>query len=447
MAGARSSRPCDICWRHVQCHRGPTECGLGEGGGAAEVGFNRMFWGTLYTVKGLDALARFVEEGEDTGRHRPLGLRELLEMAASKGCRDPQDKVHGLLGMVDPGVATMVVQEVKKDGGHAARVFATLARSCISYYNNLEPLRHGNMHGKAGAPSWAADWTFGGRIRGSQVLSQEVQHAPSPDVIYSAAGAFPARFNFPGDGSQLLECDGFVFDQVVGLGNRPAGYFRWRTDSMVQPPSGWTWNTRAYGRGLRDVAVAVAHALMLGRRFDGSKTDERHLAVLSLPKRLYDLAGPQFKERGWDYMLSMSQDSSHDRWGHLAANDTLQLGEDVTLGDLFTDDIPPDAEEAVYREVWELFGRSSYERRLMVTARGYIGWGPHDTTRDFDSQFVVGDLICVLWGCSTPLLIHPATGSNRFHVVGEAYVHGVMDGEALALLESGECKATTFTFC
>ena len=44
-------------------------------GGAAEAGFNRMFWGTFDSIRDLDALGRFVEEEEDTGHHRPLGLR------------------------------------------------------------------------------------------------------------------------------------------------------------------------------------------------------------------------------------------------------------------------------------------------------------------------------------------------------------------------------------
>ena len=40
-----------------------------------------------------------------------------------------------------------------------------------------------------------------------------------------------------------------------------------------------------------------------------------------------------------------------------------------------------------------------------------------------------GDHICVLIGCNVPLVLRP-TGSNDHKVVGECYVHGMMDGAA-----------------
>ena len=48
----------------------------------------------------------------------------------------------------------------------------------------------------------------------------------------------------------------------------------------------------------------------------------------------------------------------------------------------------------------------------------------------------VGDIICVLLGCSVPVVLSPIDASNPhsgYELVGEAYLHGVMDGEALQL--------------
>jgi hypothetical protein len=49
----------------------------------------------------------------------------------------------------------------------------------------------------------------------------------------------------------------------------------------------------------------------------------------------------------------------------------------------------------------------------------------------------VGDLICILYGCSVPVILRdkaPDSPGDRkwFEVIGEAYVHGKMDGEAIA---------------
>lgn len=45
----------------------------------------------------------------------------------------------------------------------------------------------------------------------------------------------------------------------------------------------------------------------------------------------------------------------------------------------------------------------------------------------------LGDCICVVLGCELPLVIRPAH-KNRFTVVGQCYVHGIMQGEALLCL-------------
>ena len=42
----------------------------------------------------------------------------------------------------------------------------------------------------------------------------------------------------------------------------------------------------------------------------------------------------------------------------------------------------------------------------------------------------VGDMVCVLLGGDTPFVLRPL-GNGEWHFVAEAYVHGLMDGEAM----------------
>lgn len=63
----------------------------------------------------------------------------------------------------------------------------------------------------------------------------------------------------------------------------------------------------------------------------------------------------------------------------------------------------------------KLFGR-----RPLRTATGYIGLGPLETR--------VGDTIWIVPGAGVPFVLRPA-GNGRFLVIGEVYVHGVMNGE------------------
>jgi hypothetical protein len=69
----------------------------------------------------------------------------------------------------------------------------------------------------------------------------------------------------------------------------------------------------------------------------------------------------------------------------------------------------------------------SDSRRLFVTNNGYMGLGP--------TYIEVGDLICVLFGCSVPLILRK---QNDFYtVLGECFVLGLMDGEIMEALQEG----------
>ena len=69
-------------------------------------------------------------------------------------------------------------------------------------------------------------------------------------------------------------------------------------------------------------------------------------------------------------------------------------------------------------------------RRLMVTRRGEVGMAPCRTR--------VGDAVVVLFGCSIPLVLRRVGAMEAWQVVGEAYVHGLMNGEVEDLVMSGE---------
>jgi hypothetical protein len=50
-----------------------------------------------------------------------------------------------------------------------------------------------------------------------------------------------------------------------------------------------------------------------------------------------------------------------------------------------------------------------------------------------------GDMICILFGCSVPVILRKIVGKTddvHFEFIGECYVHGVMDGQAVALKDS-----------
>ncbi|KAH8657720.1 heterokaryon incompatibility protein-domain-containing protein [Xylariales sp. PMI_506] len=65
---------------------------------------------------------------------------------------------------------------------------------------------------------------------------------------------------------------------------------------------------------------------------------------------------------------------------------------------------------------------SMHYRRLFATGYGHIGCGPQ--------SMVAGDGIWIVAGCPSPLVLRKI-GSESFQIIGEAYVHGIMSGEAI----------------
>ncbi|MAD87405.1 MAG: hypothetical protein CL912_30980 [Deltaproteobacteria bacterium] len=384
----------------------------------------------------LRPLSRF--DGEGTNR---IGFRRLLDIANSADCRDVRDKVFALIGMMDPAIAAdiMIAYEFEPP-----KLFAAVARVFIAHTKKLEPLRHGNPWGPVGAPSWAADWTWDGRVRFSRPEYNLVappwepsDPEPDPDAIYCAHGSVQASYTFLDDW-RLFSCEGFIFDEVVGLGAPEAGYFTWHKHRIAPCPS---WRS-SYG-DFEATGSALWHTLLLSVVAKGERVQQRHAALLSLPSMFW-AALPQFQAKGWDWL--MAQGGYYFKWeGWRSTHDSFMLGEEP-LGSYFSNAIPQDAEELTYMEVYCSCQRAVQQRRFMLTRNGYFGWGPDNLYEtDQTKEMKVGDKIAIIFGCSTPLVIRPV--GDKFMVVGEAYVQGFMDGEALALTESGTCDIQSFIFC
>ena len=69
------------------------------------------------------------------------------------------------------------------------------------------------------------------------------------------------------------------------------------------------------------------------------------------------------------------------------------------------------------------------ERQFLRTEEGYIGTGP--------SRTAAGDKVVILYGSILPFVLREH-GEGRYLLVGEAYIHGLMHGEALKQHQNGK---------
>lgn len=67
--------------------------------------------------------------------------------------------------------------------------------------------------------------------------------------------------------------------------------------------------------------------------------------------------------------------------------------------------------------------RAANGRRLFVTESGVPGLGP--------LAIAIGDIVAVLFGGSVPFILRPNGDGEHYRLVGECYVHNIMDGQAV----------------
>jgi hypothetical protein len=91
--------------------------------------------------------------------------------------------------------------------------------------------------------------------------------------------------------------------------------------------------------------------------------------------------------------------------------------------------------DAIYRKVLHLaFMTSARCRRFFITRNGYIGLAPNAARE--------GDFVCVLLGCSVPVVLRREM--DHYIFVGDCYMHGIMNGEAIAMVLSGDLNFEYF---
>ena len=93
------------------------------------------------------------------------------------------------------------------------------------------------------------------------------------------------------------------------------------------------------------------------------------------------------------------------------------------------------------RQYYKSLVKHALNRRFFITKKGHLASGPKEMRLD--------DLICVVFGSKIPVILRKSVGKGNsgqpcFELIGGAYVHGIMEGEALEALGEGHCEPQKF---
>ncbi|KAH6671946.1 heterokaryon incompatibility protein-domain-containing protein [Halenospora varia] len=322
-------------------------------------------------------------------------ILHLLHIARRLHCHDPRDRVYAMLGMsmfatLDPPIQANYVKS-KLD------VYQEVAEVYFKHYSNLDILslvQHDQSLDED-FPSWVPFWDRGMR---RNVILDELsprKHIMSLNIPSTVTIDPQAR---------ILMVTGFTFDTITASEeiNRQEWYLS-PSDNMDLHPvlQFWMRNYKSAARYVTHELVTDVYGKVLTAGLDykgtepvtstrGIQTDFNEF-ILHLLERAGENAGlyPQVqRKRGYGNALSFQ---------HRAA----QIG---------------------------------WNRSFFATSKGYLGLGPN-TLR-------VGDAVTILRGGAIPYIQRSRNGHHQ--LVGEAYVHGIMEAELTKQWRNGQLKEEIF---
>jgi len=422
------------------------------------------------TVRDIDTW-RSIWFGQPGARIRLLPL--LWQFRQRETGRLP-DKIYALLPLVkDWGTQLPIGVHYDWDPAH---IYADLIRHLVDVHDSLLPLmgtaRKSPMLASS-IPSWAPDWSVqpdayelarlertllyhscGEKVdkNGNTIIDEEYQALPKfkvrPTVkFYEAPGE--ERFQF-------LELRGKFHDTIREVGpvmpqNSDGAvretFARWSHIALAGADQDPEYVTKKHTK-----AEAYWRTLCMDTEHLGRETDEDNLP---LQKQEYQRAGQYYAMDHVDKIRFMRETEDSDQiseddtaiprlnskskavtWQEppSPSRESAPFGGPRPSGPVRrTSTMKSDDEIDEIKKINETIQSATTDRKFFMTAQGFMGLGP--------KEMEVGDEVAVLVGGHTPFIlrrggekvIDTGVGSKQcYTLVGDTYVHGVMDGEAFA---------------
>ena len=325
--------------------------------------------------------------------------RELLDLLAnfrSRHCTDPRDKVYGLLGLCVGDERNMIVPDysmpVSMVYEHVALKIIESSRS-LDVFSQVFPRSFKSTELEpSNLPSWVPNWTLEATSQQLQALMIRQER----NAAYDASSGTFASVKLVDQGKISLK--GILIGAVMALSSP-------QTSLHLDINQHKEW---------RDISGIDT----LPHRLYGTKTSTTYYdaywqtlcASILLPRS--SLHNPDDIVRTSD----TTQRSWHDAWWNW-------------ISQFDADDDRIDSVSSEYTGSEIAFFNASVSasamlRKLFMSGdEGWLGLAPMDAE--------LGDIIALLEGGPVPYILRPRIGEEAgcYELIGDAYIHGLMDGE------------------
>lgn len=342
-----------------------------------------------------DQITGLMKGSPDRGHDSAKGpLLDLLHTHAGRGVYNPQDKIYAMLSLSTDPEHTLPKPDYKQP---FEQVYRQTTLNFIKHSRNLDVLSHvwdpeeNSVH-----PSWVPNWDKA--YRPTLLL-----HSTGTRTTFQSAGKSRVKMNDSED-PQALRLNGLLIDNI---------------DSVSSPADVEDWN-RSYKRW---------------ETF--TKMDDK-------PWRPY-VGGGDFFNAFWRTLVTNKAMGpgaleGGDPTPQQAPEDDRRIFEHFSGRDIAPQQLLKDRQsvqkptQAEVQNFWARLINSIKCRRLFTTTKGHFGTGP--------DYMKTGDQVCVLLGGATRFIVRP--NKDVYRLIGECYVHGLMYGEALKGIKTGEARIVEF---
>ncbi|CZT22928.1 uncharacterized protein RCC_08636 [Ramularia collo-cygni] len=329
-----------------------------------------------------------------------IDLLDLLVMARGLGATDPRDKVYALLGLSTSDVAPDY----------------TLSPAMI--FNEFA------MH------------ILGEMTRLGTKISSSAKEARQILVLLACAGGGRRSLeqSFPDDSTNTLDLPSWVPDWTSPLLARPFVFdsrFRAGGDTLEVDWNHETGYLQLCGK-LIDT-IEVVGTVMLDYTPDSPVSDAHRKIDQWWQESLLIVGSRTVRSPGStmnvDAFKGLGRDLEICKHGYYASGcgqtrDAITDNIDSKRRRSLLDDTDI-YQDAIHSAQHTLALGPTSGRVLFLTTTGYIGLAPYGTR--------AGDLIHVVLGAGVPYCLRPQPDNVGFELIGEAYVQGIMQGEALEM--------------
>ena len=356
-----------------------------------ERGLDSSFGTTVFDLMTISAMA-LVRDKRAGSAVLDLTLLRLLEMTQVCSSTDPRDRVLALLGIISDSQSVGISIDYSIECGELYKQLAIQSLiikkdlSCLSFSG---PKRSG-----LNLPSWVPDWGINANPNPT---------SPFSGKGFQALGARDVMISLSEDSKGIIIV-GSVVDVIQRVGNMSIGM------KEMDP----------FHETLKEF-IRVAR-----NKKEGSKECDE-IAIIAQP--VYPTGEP-FREVYWRILICNRLASGElappeFAKGHVLCRYILDHISEVVNKRFESLDMKTIDDDGIGLQYGAAVKKWASGRVFCATEDRYLGWVPRGTAK--------GDLICVVHGGEVPYILRPdPEGRSHYQIIRDCYIHGIMEGEAMA---------------